>query len=185
MALQVKLAEKPMIGRPEKLPIAALPEIPEYKIPKMSQYFQMQLSEGELPMVRRVVEAEIGEICSKILPLFQKRFPRLTLDAAVSYTRMHLNRNDARVIRTDKAWGLATVERSFFEPEAVVKIQWVAKLETSAADPMAIYADFKNWAASIRAVELHFDTMTETDISPFAKRLGFELKHVGFVKIMR
>jgi len=105
MALQAKLAEKPMIGRPEKLPIAALPEIPEYKVPRMSQYFQMQLPESDLPFVRRVGESDIGDLCVKSLPLFQARFPRLTLDAAMSFVRMHLNRNDARVVRTDKAWG--------------------------------------------------------------------------------
>jgi len=185
MALQAKLAEKPMIGRPEKLPIAALPEIPEYKVPRMSQYFQMQLPESDLPFVRRVGESDIGDLCVKSLPLFQTRFPRLTLDAAMSFVRMHLNRNDARVVRTDKAWGLAVVQRTFFEPEAVVKIMWVAKLETSAADPMAVYVDFKNWAESIRAVELHFDSMTDMDIGPFAKRLGTDRKHVEFVKIMR
>lgn len=150
--------------------------------PRMTEIQQISLPEERLPRVRRVVEAEVGELCAKCLTLYQERFPRLELDAWVSYVRQALVRNDSRVVRTDNAWGMAQAVRTFYEPAPVVVDFGVMKLKTSLSDPVAIYLDFENWARQIGAVEFRFGSMTGADLTPIAKRLGVTREHRSWSK---
>ncbi len=166
------------------MPLARVVPPPPIKPIKMTDLQQVSLPEAALPKTRRIGEADIDELCRSGAALFKKRFPRLEPERLAYYIRANMNSNDVQLLRTDHAWGCARIIRSFYEPEAVVQIEWVAKITNSLSDPLALYTAFDRWARAIKARELRFGTMTDTSVDVFAKRLNANKKHVEFVKIL-
>lgn len=181
---KVKFVSPARIANPVRIESAALPAIAEIPAPRMSKYTEMRLPVEQLPKVRRIVEAEVEELCRGAIPLFKERFPNLELDRFVAFIKSNMHSNMFRFVRTDNAWGAANVRTTFFEPQLTVSELWVVKIKTSLRDPLAIYADFVSWGRSIKAAEFHFGSMTGIDIKPFAEAIGFDKKHVSYAKLL-
>jgi hypothetical protein len=133
--------------------------------------------------IRRVVETDLDELIPPSIPLFQKRWPNLTAETTYVFCRSLISTNQALLIRTDNAWGAATVARPFFEPQGIVSERWVASIRPAAkglsSEPLAIYHAIRDWAKAIGAAEWAFGESTGADLSVVAKEMGFPLDERG------
>lgn len=184
-AMKAKFAAvlPPLIATPTKLPTAEPPKIIEAPPPRMAKHLEMRLPEEKLARVRRVVESDIDELVPPTVQIFKSRFPRLEIESFVGYVRSNLYSNSCRIVRTDNAWGIAAVERTFWEPLGWVEVIGVAKLRTTTTEPLAIYLDFRNWAKSLRVAEFRMPQLSGINLDPYAKRLEMTDKMTQYFKV--
>ena len=134
------------------------------------------------PKIWRVGEAELEGLCEASVPFFLERYPRLNVERTVSYVRSALHENRSRVIRTENAWAMATINQTFFEPEPVVYEIFMCSFKKNANDIVWLAKDLVKWAESVRAVEYRMGSATEYDVAPLARRIGADKKQTVFIK---
>jgi hypothetical protein len=176
-----------MIARPEKVVPTPLAPVPVWSVPKMSEIAGINFSsQRAAPGPRPVSEADFETLIPWSVEKMNGRFPRLTQESLVHWTRSSLKNPRIRIIRTDNAWGAAIAATTFFEPEITVSDIFVVAQRATVDEALSIYRNFLQWAQGLNAVEVIFGSSTGVDISPFMKRLeGFSPKHMSFVRKLR
>jgi hypothetical protein len=174
----------------QKLPTSAFAPVHARTEPPaaVKEIFAKKPSDGlRLPnvnvRVRRVTEADLDELIPPSIPQFQKRWPNLTEETTYVFCKSLLGTNQALLVRTDNAWGAATVARPFFEPQAIVSERWVASIRPAtkglSSEPLAIYHAIRDWAKAIGAAEWTFGESTGADLTVIAREMGFDLDEKG------
>lgn len=181
--VKISLGPKPIVN-PVKVETAALQGLVEVKPQRMAVYLQKQVEVDELPRVWRVGPAEVEGLCEAAMPVIGKRFPRVQVESLIAYLNSVMHTNAARVVRTENAWGVATVVQGFLDTKPYVQEMGIFKLKTSLRDPIAIHYDFLHWAKDIKAAEYRYGSELGVDIEPFAKRVGYEYKRISYVKVL-
>jgi hypothetical protein len=170
-----------MIANPIKIQTATMPGIIEVPPPRMAKHLQMKLPAEVLPSVRRVTESELEELIPASIKLLMKSYPKISSVALISFVRANLHNNKARVVRTENAWGMAIIDRNFFEEDLLAEVKFVCKLSRDITDVLALYEDLKNWAKSVGAKSFYFgNTFEDSDVESAMKRLGFDKKISGY-----
>lgn len=170
------------IANPVRIETAAFQGIVEIPPPRMAKHLQMRLPEEQLPTVRRVTESDLEELIPVSIELLRKTYPDISLNAVVAFVRGNLNSNQARIVRTGSAWGMAIIIRNFYEEIVSAEIKFVCKIKHSAPDAVAIYEDLKKWSKSVGAKRLYYGTTSsDTNIEAIAKRIGFSRKMIGYM----
>lgn len=153
------------------------------RMARIAEIQQVALPKIEEGPVRRVVEAELESLVLKSFDAFKERFPRATAEGWYRWCAPLLADNRFRFVRTDNAWGAASVVSTFFEPLAVHEL-WMCRLEKSSHDPILLYQDFEAWGKSLGAYELRIGSM-QGDIAAFAQRIGADIKMTSYAKRLR
>lgn len=136
------------------------------------------------PKIWRVSEAEIEELVSESVPLFLERFPRLDIFRAAGYIRAGISDNSCRIMRTESAWYMARVDRSFFEPLPIVHEIFMCSFRKNINDIVWLANDMVSWGIAIKAAEVRIGSATDYDIAPLAKRIGATRKQTTYVKVL-
>lgn len=138
-------------------------------------------TENPMPVPRRVIEADLEEMCSWGIPRFLQRFPRLNRDGMLAFLRNAMGAPTVFFVRTPNANGLACATVTPWEPLPTVYETWVVSRETTVKtgiEVLSIYRAMADWAKQIGAVEFRFGSDTGVDITPIAERLGVQGKHL-------
>ena len=168
------------IATPVKVKTDTPPPLVAPRMARIAEIQQVALPKIEEGPVRRVVEAELESLVLKSFDAFKERFPRATAEGWYRWCAPLLADNRFRFVRTDNAWGAASVVSTFFEPLAVHEL-WMCRLEKSSHDPILLYQDFEAWGKSLRAYELRIGSM-QGDIAAFAQRIGADIKMTSYAK---
>jgi hypothetical protein len=175
----------PRIASPVRIETEALDGIVEFKPFRAADSFNKPLPEAALPKVWRVVDSEVTSLIVPIFPKIQARFPRAEVENVIAFVRSNLHSNKARIVRSESAWGLATVNNSFLDTFAYVADFGVFALRPSVHDAMSIYLDLLDWAKSIGCAEFRYGSIMGANIEPFAKRIGYDHKHTLYSKVLK
>lgn len=171
------------IATPVKVKTDTPPPLVAPRMARIAEIQQVALPKIEEGPVRRVVEAELESLVLKSFDAFKERFPRATAEGWYRWCVPLLADNRFRFVRTDNAWGAASVVSTFFEPLAVHEL-WVCRLDKASHDPILLYQDFEAWGKSLGAYELRIGSM-QGDIAAFAQRIGADIKMTSYAKRLR
>lgn len=171
------------IASPMKLKTDAPIPLAVPRMARISELQRIEIPKVEEGPVRRVEFAELDGLIAKSFDAFKERFPRASAEGWYQWVAQLLSDNRFRFVRTDNAWGAATVVSTFFEPLAVQEL-WMCRLDKSSHDPILLYQNFEAWGKSLGAYELRIGSM-QGDIAAFAQRIGANIKMTSYAKRLR
>lgn len=127
--------------------------------------------DGMMPRrrVRQMNALDLKECLERGEPVFKKWFP--DMDAVAMYDVCLKNVDDPRVmlIRTDDAFGCATIDCSLQDPRLSVEEQWVFG---PAWQVLSLLKEMIAWRDRLGAHRFAFGTLTDERVKILAKRLG-------------
>lgn len=121
------------------------------------------------PRVRKMTIADLDECFEKGVPRFQKWFPHMDHKAMKEACAANIDEMGVLLIRTNNAFGCATVDSTMQEPRLWVKEEWVFGPVWEAT---SIFREMMEWGKRIGAFRFSFGSVTEYDVKPIAKYLG-------------
>jgi hypothetical protein len=134
--------------------------------------------------IRRVTEADLGELLEWALPIYQKRHPRATIESMLPLLRQACHDNHYRFLRTPDATGLFVFQTTPWEPAGEVIDLFVVARDGAVTEAVKIYRAGLNWAKEMRAAEFWFAEDTGNELEPIALRIGCDLRSHRFGKRM-
>lgn len=134
--------------------------------------------------VRLVSSAEVDELVAWGLPKIQLRYPRATAQAIIPFLRNACRGGQVRFLRTDNGCGLFQIVQTPWEPLPIVEEVFVIVREPqmNAKDARRIYSAARTWADEIKAVAFEYGGSTGVDITPIARKIGYEHRRYEFIK---
>lgn len=119
--------------------------------------------------VRKMTATDLSECLYRGESVFKEWFPYMDAQAMYRACLANVDEPNVLLIRTDDAFGCATVDQTLQEPRLWVKEEWVFGPVWQAT---AIFREMLAWSRRIGAFRFTFGSITRFDVKPIAKRLG-------------
>lgn len=169
---------------------AVKPEIHPLRMPKTMEPQQVDWTGGreyfdrKQGNVRLVPAADIDQMIPWMIEKIRLRFPRVDPGGLANYLKSATRDGQRRFLRTDNACALFQYEKTVFEPQPIVREIFVVSRDpqTAGFDIRRLYSAGMAWAIDVRAVEFHYGGSTGIDITPVAKRIGYDFRRFEFAK---
>lgn len=142
-------------------------------------------------------EADLIEFFAWGMPRFLRIYPRAREELVRPWLMSCMRLPTHRFMRTAMAFGLFYAERTPWEPELAVYDQFVVArapegstedkviLRAGQLEAPNIWREGLRWAEEIGAVTYQWGQSTGIDLEPVAKRLGYDYRAAGYVKVIR
>lgn len=172
-------AIKPEI-HPSKLPPSMAPAQVDWKGGR--EYYDRK--QGN---VRNVTTAEVPELVLWGIEKIRSRYPRVDAQAITAFLTVCCRGGTRRFLRTDNGCALFEMKQTAWEPLPVVEDVFVIVREPqfAALDARRLYSAGRTWAEEIGAVEFRFHSDTGLDITPIARRVGYDYRGYSFAKRLK
>ncbi len=120
---------------------------------------------------RCMSETDLAECVERGRHVYLKYYPYVDIEAMRQACLANWDSPSLFMVRTDDAFGMATIDMTMTEPRPWAREQWAFSLG-GPWQLISIYRAMLAWAERVGAFRFTFGSSTEYDLSDIARRLG-------------